>query len=97
MDRRSEFLESINVKNDLKYRYYNLDRRIQKYVNETLNKNNINNNMPLMDKLLCMIHLYPNKRKILEEIMQMYYSDTILTENSLKVLEDLYKWMKGGV
>ena len=96
MDRRSEFLESINVKNDLKYRYYNLDRRIQKYVNETLNKNNINN-MPLMDKLLCMIHLYPNKRKILEEIMQMYYSDTILTENSLKVLEDLYKGMKGGV
>ena len=90
MDRRSEFLESINVKNDLKYRYYNLDRRIQKYVNETLNKNNIN-------KLLCMIHLYPNKRKILEEIMQMYYSDTILTENSLKVLEDLYKGMKGGV
>ena len=53
--------------------------------------------MPLMDKLLCMIHLYPNKRKILEEIMQMYYSDTILTENSLKVLEDLYKGMKGGV
>lgn len=97
MDRRSEFLESINVKNDLKYRYYNLDRRIQKYVNETLNKNNINNNMPLMDKLLCMIYLYPNKRKILEEIMQMYYSDTILTENSLKVLEDLYKGMKGGV
>ena len=97
MDRRSEFLESINVKNDLKYRYYNLDRRIQKYVNETLNKNNINSNMPLMDKLLCMIHLYPNKRKILEEIMQMYYSDTILTENSLKVLEDLYKGMKGGV
>ena len=38
-----------------------------------------------------------NKRKILEEIMQMYYSDTILTENSLKVLEDLYKGMKEGV
>lgn len=98
MNKRNEFLESINMKNDLKYRYYTLDRKIQNYIDEMLKRNNIEykNNMPLRDKLLYMMYLYPKKRSILEKIMQMYYSDIILTENSLEMLENLYKELKGG-
>lgn len=98
MDRRSEFLESINMKNNLKYRYYTLDRKIQKYINETLEKNGTPKieEMTLIEKLSYMIDIYPNQKNIIMEISNVYYSDMILTENSYSMLEELYNQLKGG-
>lgn len=99
MDRRSEFLESINIKNNLKYRYGTLDRKIQEYINETLEKNNINKikNMTLLEKLSCIAYIYPQKKDVITEILDMYYSDIILTENSYSALEELYNQLKEDV
>lgn len=99
MDGRSEFLESINIKNDLKYRYNTLDRKIQKYINETLEKNGISKieEMTLIEKLSYMIDIYPNQKNIIMEISNVYYSDMILTENSYNMLEELYNQLKGEI
>lgn len=96
MDRRSEFLESINVKNDLKYRYYTLDRKIQNYINETLENNGTTKleEMTLIEKLSYMVNIYQNKRDIIMEILNIYYSDMILTENSYDMLKDLYSRLR---
>lgn len=99
MDRRSEFLESINIKNNLKYKYCDLDRKIQEYINETLEKNGIIKieNMTLLEKLSCIVYIYPQKKDVITEILDMYYSDMILTENSYSALEELYNQLKEDV
>ena len=99
MNKRNEFLESINMKNNLKYRYYTLDRKIQKYINETLEKKGTPKieEMTLIEKLSYMIDIYPNKKDIIMEISNVYYSDMILTENSYNMLEELYNQLKGEI
>lgn len=94
MDKKDSFSNRINAKNSLEYRYHELTRLYKNLTKEILNKNNIQEEDDYLFNVLNKIMvLYPEKKEVIEEVSNMYYSEMLLTENSLNRLIQLYQEM----
>lgn len=94
LDKKDSFSNRIDAKNSLEYRYHELTRLYKNLTKEILNKNNIQEeNDYLFNALNKIMVLYPEKKAVIEEVRNMYYSEMLLTENSLNRLIQLYQEM----
>ena len=94
MDKKDSFSDRIDAKNSLEYRYHELTKLYKNLTKDILNRNsNQEKDDYLFNELNKIMALYPEKKDIVEEVRNMYYSEMLLTENSLNRLIQLYKEM----
>lgn len=93
MENKENFLNRINIKNTLEYRYKELTENYRQLLKNILLKNNveIEDSEYMFNELNMLFVLYPDKSEIIEEVKNIYYGDILLTENSLKYLDELYQ------
>lgn len=87
-----EFKKSLDITNNLEYRYNELIRKYKNATKDIVGKNNIiiNDDSFLIESLRAIIKVCPEKTNIIQEAINMIYSDEILTEYNLEKLKELY-------
>ena len=89
---KEDFIKSLDVTNNLQYRYNELLNRYKVRAKEIVEKQNSRSaeENSLIQYLSQMIRIFPDKSQLIQEAISMIYSDEYLSEYNYKKLYDIF-------
>lgn len=90
---KEDFIKSLDVTNNLRYRYSELLNRYKVKAKEIIEKQNSRSAQEnsLIQYLSQMIRIFPDKSQLIQEAISMIYSDEYLSEYNYKKLYNVFE------